>query len=104
MNFAEMLNASVNAASFSKERKRRQPSGGPAAMRRKADERYKAAMTGQQLTTGEVANKIGYSHASILHCLYKLRDRGMVKVVGVRERPVGMPPGRGTLIWEWVSQ
>ena len=68
-------------------------------MQRNSDARWKNTFAGQELTTAQLACKLGYSHMGALSSLYKLEKREKVVRVGV------VPSGgnKPAVLWKWIG-
>ena len=76
---------------------------GPQVAQARADARYKTLLSGKNLSTTEIASKMGYAHCGTLSSLLKLEKRGLIRRTGVKERAPGVTRGRGATVWTWVE-
>lgn len=67
-------------------------------IRKRSDEAYQHLLSGQALTTGEVAAKRGLTHMGCLCSLRKMEARGVVMRVGTRPK---QGVGKAPIIWTW---
>ena len=65
---------------------------------------YKNVLTGNKMTTRQIAYALGVDHMAALQYLYALEKRELVRRVGVKPRDDTQGPGRGQVIWAWNGE
>ena len=96
MNLASMLKTKVTPLTAPKKTWERNTRPGVAVMIAKAEARYRAAMQGLELSTKEIAYKLGCVNPSNINkTLHNLAERGKVRCSGSRKREN---------LWVWVGQ
>lgn len=96
MNLASMLKTKVTPLTTPKKTWTRNTKPGVSVMRAKAEARYREAMHGQELSTKEIAYKLGCVNPSNINkTLHNLADRGKVRCSGNRGREY---------LWVWIGK
>jgi hypothetical protein len=110
MNMFDQLNAAFNSH-FNVTPTAKPRSGNPSPTHKpwlsrqlKVEKAFRDVLTGNTMTTAEIANKVGRSHITVLQQMYKYEQRNLVRRVGTVPRPEGSKPGRGQIIWAWNEQ
>lgn len=106
MNLMDMFNAAFDSEfRVTVPKKTRASNNKPWLSRQtKTTNLYRNVLTGNKMTTAQIASALGVAHMAALQYLYALEKRDLVRRVGIKPRDETQGPGRGQVIWAWNEE